>query len=126
MKIFAGAMVALLLIIAGTNIYSDNMNQALDNMKIQIDEIINYADKEEWQNCSQTFYKFTTQWHKNMRWFSAFIHGDKLSLINEVISELETFIGYENTEQTVARSKVLKNHFKSISENEQLSIENLF
>ena len=51
---------------------------------------------------------------------------DSLERINEVISELETFIGYENTEQTVARSKILKNHFKSISENEQLSIENLF
>ncbi len=126
LKIFAGAMVTLLLIIAGTNIYSDRMNDTLAGMKSQIDEIIDYADKEEWQNCSQTFYAFNKQWHTDERWFSAFIHGDKISLINEVLSELETFIGYENTEQTIAKSKVLKNHLKSISENEQLNAENLF
>ncbi|MBR5157519.1 MAG: DUF4363 family protein [Clostridia bacterium] len=125
MKIFAGAMVALLIIIVGTNIYSDRMNNTLDSMKKYIDEIIDFADKEEWQNCSQTFYEFNKQWHKDEKWFSAFIHGDKISLINEVLNELETFIGYENTEQTVAKSKVLKNHLKSISENEQLSAENI-
>lgn len=126
LKIFAGAMVALLVIIAGTNIYSDHMNNTLDNMKAHLDEIIDFADKEEWQSCSQTFYEFNKQWHKDEKWFSAFIHGDKISLINEVISELETFIGYKNAEQTIAKSKVLKNHLKTISENEQLSAENLF
>ena len=126
MKIFAGAMVALLLIIAGANIYSNHMNNTLDDMKKQIDEIIYFANKEEWQNCSQAFYDFNKQWHIDERWFSAFIHGDKISLMDEVISELETFIGYKNAEQTVAKSKVLKNHLKTISENEQLSAENLF
>ena len=75
MKIFAGAMVALLIIIAGTNIYSDRMNQTLDDMKSQIDEIIIYADKEEWQDCDKTFNDFNKHWQNDVRWFSVFIHA---------------------------------------------------
>ena len=126
LKIFAGAMVALLIIFVGINVYSDCMNNNLDDMKSQIDEIIVYADKKDWQDCNKTFNDFNRHWQNDVWWLSVFIHGDKISLINEVICELETFIGYKNTEHSIARAKVLKNHFKSISENEQQNAENLF
>lgn len=125
MKTFAGAMAALLIIIAGINMHSDRMNHTLDNMKNQINEIIDFADKEQWQNCNNSFSEFINQWQTDKRWFSIFIHSDKIALISEVMSEIETFIGYENTEQTVARAKVLNNHLKSISENERLTAENV-
>ena len=125
MKTFITSMVVLVLLMTAIGIYS----QYLDNAMEDIDEILNNIsdtlNENNWSLCKEKTLKLSEIWDKNEPILAMFNDHEDIDKIKLAIGELKENVSqrnYEHTSKTLAETKIL---LERIKKNETLSLENI-
>lgn len=125
MKSFIFAILILVLIIVGTSYYSYSLENAVERLERQLTEAETYIEASDWENGRKTLSGLSEDWLKTQSWLKAIINHKAIDQVDQTICEVLGYAQFENEEETLVKTSVLRMILQNIPLNESVSLVNI-
>lgn len=125
MKSFIFAILILVLIIVGTSYYSYALENAVERLERQLTEAETYIEASDWENGRKTLSGLSEDWLKTQSWLKAIINHKAIDQVDQTICEVLGYAQFENEEETLVKTSVLRMILQNIPLNESVSLVNI-
>lgn len=125
MKTFIVALLAFILVISGTLVYSGYVKRAEREVMDLLDDVKTTLATENWNDAENGYEKLNKIWNKHEKILAVFNDHEELDDIRLSFADLKESIAYKSKEygqKAIERIKVI---LKRIRKNESLTIENV-
>ncbi len=125
MKSFIFAILILVLIIVGTSYYSYALENVVERLERQLTEAETYIEASDWENGRKTLSGLSEDWLKTQNWLKAIINHKAIDQVDQTICEVLGYAQFENEEETLVKTSVLRMILQNIPLNESVSLVNI-
>ena len=126
MKAFIAAMLILALIVTGTAFYITMLNHSVERLDAHVTQIENFAADENWQACQSALNGLLDDWNRLKPQLEFFIHHNEMDQIYQLLYEVKGYATFQNREELLVKTGVLRIMIDHLPENEQLVLKNIF
>ena len=90
-----------------------------------MDNLIEIAKEENWEECSKAVKKLITKWDKHESILAMFNDHEDVDGVKLALGELKESVSYKDSEHTLKALTEAKTLIKRLQKNETLTLENI-
>lgn len=125
MKVFIFAMLILVLLVVGTVIYINWLDDTIGGFEKALVSAADAASRSDWTSCQDQMTAFMQNWDKAYHHLEFFIHHKDIEDISRQLYELEGYAARKNKMEFLVKNGVVRQSLLLLSAAERITLENI-